>query len=134
MIIGLETLAMWFDPWTYALVGIVALLLFGKRLPEVGRSLGKGIAEFKKGLHDVQDELNREEPREPPAQPRLRAPEQGNEQPVERRLPSEQGPRSGKPPAGPTQRTSEPLIGPLPETKPSQTQDDDDSDSAFPPT
>src|SRR4051812_9227842 len=28
----------------------VAVLLFGKRLPEVGRSLGKGIIEFKKGL------------------------------------------------------------------------------------
>ncbi len=28
----------------------VAVLLFGSRLPEVGRSLGKGIIEFKKGL------------------------------------------------------------------------------------
>ena len=68
-------LAMLIDPWTYALVAIVALLLFGKRLPEVGRSLGKGIAEFKKGLHDVRSELDKEEP---PAEPprRLRPPEQ----------------------------------------------------------
>jgi TatA/E family protein of Tat protein translocase len=29
--------------------GTIALLLFGKRLPEVARSLGKGIVEFKKG-------------------------------------------------------------------------------------
>jgi sec-independent protein translocase protein TatA len=36
----------------------IAVLLFGKRLPEVGRSLGKGIIEFKKGLRGVEDELD----------------------------------------------------------------------------
>jgi len=36
----------------------VAVLLFGKRLPEVGRSLGRGIVEFKKGLNGVADELD----------------------------------------------------------------------------
>lgn len=36
----------------------VAVLLFGKRLPEVGRSLGKGIIEFKKGLNGLGDELD----------------------------------------------------------------------------
>ena len=35
----------------------VAVLLFGKRLPEVGRSLGKGIVEFKKGLKGVEEEV-----------------------------------------------------------------------------
>jgi sec-independent protein translocase protein TatA len=38
-------------------IGLVALLLFGRRLPEVGRSLGKGIVEFKKGLRDVEEEV-----------------------------------------------------------------------------
>jgi len=38
-------------------IGLVALLLFGRRLPEVGRSLGKGIVEFKKGLRDVEDDV-----------------------------------------------------------------------------
>lgn len=33
------------------------LLIFGKRLPEVGRSLGKGIVEFKKGLKGVEDDI-----------------------------------------------------------------------------
>ena len=33
------------------------LLIFGKRLPEVGKSLGKGIVEFKKGLKGVEDEV-----------------------------------------------------------------------------
>jgi sec-independent protein translocase protein TatA len=36
----------------------VAVLLFGKRLPEVGRSLGKGIIEFKKGLRGIEDEYD----------------------------------------------------------------------------
>ena len=36
----------------------VAVLLFGKRLPEVGRSLGKGIVEFKKGLSGAVDEFD----------------------------------------------------------------------------
>jgi sec-independent protein translocase protein TatA len=37
---------------------VIGLLLFGKRLPEVGRSLGKGIVEFKKGLRGVEDEVD----------------------------------------------------------------------------
>ena len=36
---------------------VVALLLFGKRLPEVGRSLGQGLVEFKKGLKGISDEV-----------------------------------------------------------------------------
>jgi sec-independent protein translocase protein TatA len=39
-------------------IGIIALVLFGRRLPEVGRSLGKGIVEFKKGLREVEDDVN----------------------------------------------------------------------------
>ncbi len=41
------------------IVGIVALLIFGRRLPEVARSLGKGIVEFKKGIADVEAEVER---------------------------------------------------------------------------
>ena len=37
---------------------LVGLLLFGRRLPEVGRGLGKSIVEFKKGLKDVTDEVD----------------------------------------------------------------------------
>jgi sec-independent protein translocase protein TatA len=35
-----------------------ALLIFGKRLPEVAKSLGKSFGEFKKGLQEGQNELN----------------------------------------------------------------------------
>jgi sec-independent protein translocase protein TatA len=44
-------------PMELMIVMGIAVLLFGKRLPEVGRSLGKGIVEFKKGLRGVEDEF-----------------------------------------------------------------------------
>jgi sec-independent protein translocase protein TatA len=39
------------------IIGVVMLLLFGRRLPEVGRSLGQGLVQFKKGLKDIGDEV-----------------------------------------------------------------------------
>ncbi|MEM9374501.1 MAG: twin-arginine translocase TatA/TatE family subunit [Planctomycetota bacterium] len=39
------------------IIGIVMLLLFGRRLPEVGKSLGQGIVSFKRGLKDIGDEV-----------------------------------------------------------------------------
>ncbi len=41
----------------WIIILIVALLIFGKRLPEVMKSLGKGIVEFKKGVKGVEDEV-----------------------------------------------------------------------------
>ena len=40
------------------IVGIVAVLLFGKRLPEVAKSLGKSYNEFRKGLNDLQSSVD----------------------------------------------------------------------------
>ena len=45
-------------PMEMMVVMIVAVLLFGKRLPEVGRSLGKGIVEFKKGIRGIEDDFD----------------------------------------------------------------------------
>lgn len=40
--------------WTeLVIVFLILLLLFGSRLPDVGRSLGKGIKSFKDGLSGV---------------------------------------------------------------------------------
>lgn len=37
---------------------LIIILLFGaKRIPEIGRSIGKGIQEFKKGMRDVESEM-----------------------------------------------------------------------------
>jgi sec-independent protein translocase protein TatA len=44
-------------PAEWMIIAAFGLILFGKRLPEVGRSLGKGIVEFKKGLKGVEDEV-----------------------------------------------------------------------------
>lgn len=38
------------------IVGVVALLLFGARLPIVARSLGQSVTELKKGLNECIDE------------------------------------------------------------------------------
>lgn len=45
------------DPGNWLILALIALLLFGKKLPEVGKSLGKGIIEFKKGLQGVEDDI-----------------------------------------------------------------------------
>ena len=37
-------------------IGFVALLIFGNRLPTLMRSLGQGVTEFKKGINGVEDE------------------------------------------------------------------------------
>ncbi len=41
------------------LIFLVVLLLFGaKRLPEIGRSLGKGIREFKSSVKEIEKEID----------------------------------------------------------------------------
>lgn len=42
----------------WIIIALFGLLIFGKRLPEVGKSLGRSIVEFKKGLKGVEDEVN----------------------------------------------------------------------------
>ena len=36
---------------------VVMLLLFGNRLPSVMRSLGRGVVEFKKGVHGIEEDI-----------------------------------------------------------------------------
>ncbi|GJQ28255.1 MAG: hypothetical protein HBSAPP03_01390 [Phycisphaerae bacterium] len=61
--------------WELLIILVIALLLFGRKLPEVGKSLGKGIVEFKKGLKGVSDDIDTESRRaELPAEKAYRAP------------------------------------------------------------
>jgi len=36
----------------------IGLLLFGRKLPEMGRSIGKTFKEFQKGMKGLEDEVN----------------------------------------------------------------------------
>lgn len=56
------------------LIVLIALLLFGpKKLPELGRAVGKTLREFKKGAYEIvssDDQTHKESaPREPLTQP-----------------------------------------------------------------
>jgi sec-independent protein translocase protein TatA len=53
------------SPEHILLVLIVGILLFGRKLPEVGRSLGKTVTEFRKGVKGLEDEVS--EPSSPRA-------------------------------------------------------------------
>ena len=47
-------------PWEIILLLLLALLLFGaKRLPEIGRSLGRGMREFKDSVSGKDDDEER---------------------------------------------------------------------------
>lgn len=37
---------------------VLGVLLFGRKLPDIGRSFGKTIVEFKKGVKGIEDEVN----------------------------------------------------------------------------
>jgi len=56
-------------PWHIILLLVIALLLFGgKRLPEIGRSLGSGMREFKDGITDESRKDAEAQPALPPAE------------------------------------------------------------------
>lgn len=38
------------------IIGFIVLVLFGSRLPNVMRSLGQGLVEFKKGVQGIDEE------------------------------------------------------------------------------
>jgi len=89
------------SPVHLVVIAIFGLLIFGKRLPEVGRGLGRSIVEFKKGLKGIDDEVeeqsSRPKNRDPYVEGGYRAPIESNPQ---------SGPRVDRP------RTAEPASAP----------------------
>ncbi|HEX3599325.1 MAG TPA: twin-arginine translocase TatA/TatE family subunit [Lacipirellulaceae bacterium] len=60
------------SPAHVLIFGIIAILLFGNRLPTVARSLGRSLTEFKKGMNDLEQEFKSSVYSEPtPAPPRV---------------------------------------------------------------
>ena len=53
-------------PWQVILFLVIALLLFGNRIPQVAKSLGKGITEFKKGVKSGETDEDDDEEEELP--------------------------------------------------------------------
>jgi sec-independent protein translocase protein TatA len=45
-------------PMEIAVIGVLAVLLFGRKLPEVARGMGKSIVEFKKGMKGLEDDMD----------------------------------------------------------------------------
>ena len=45
------------SPSEIVIILVIGLLLFGARLPQVGRSLGKSLTEFKRGLRGIESEI-----------------------------------------------------------------------------
>jgi sec-independent protein translocase protein TatA len=65
---SLTTLGFITPGWSEMLIlGFIALLLFGKRLPEVARSLGQGFVEFKKGMQTIDTDVRQAVYSDPPA-------------------------------------------------------------------
>ena len=70
----------WISPWELLILLLVVLLVFGpKRLPEMGRSLGKGLREFKSSIQGKEEDEHQALPaapstrvEEPSAAPRER--------------------------------------------------------------
>lgn len=63
----------------WILIGGVALLIFGRRLPDVARSIGKSIVEFKRGLRDVKDDIEESTRIDSSSTPKLNASDKSDE-------------------------------------------------------
>ena len=55
----------------WIVIGLIALLIFGRRLPDVARSVGKSIVELKKGIRDVKDDVEQQSRLSSDPEPRL---------------------------------------------------------------
>jgi sec-independent protein translocase protein TatA len=45
-------------PSEFLLIGVIAILLFGKNLPEMSRKVGKYLGDFRKSVQHIQSEIH----------------------------------------------------------------------------
>ncbi len=63
--------------WEVFVIAVVALLLFGNKLPSMMRSLGSSLSEFKRSMNDVRENVRKSiEEAGQPAEPKEVEPEQ----------------------------------------------------------
>lgn len=67
------------SPAHLLIFGVVAILLFGNRLPSVARSLGRSLVEFKKGMNELENEFKAQVYSEPTTTPRVTYSNDNNE-------------------------------------------------------
>lgn len=56
-------------PFEWIVIGLVAVVLFGSRLPELGRMLGRTLVQFKKGATEMQNEIQAASDETPSTEP-----------------------------------------------------------------
>ncbi len=59
-------------PELWVILGIVVVLFGGKKIPELMRSVGQGVGELQKGIHESKrtiENIKTEEPEDKPATP-----------------------------------------------------------------
>jgi sec-independent protein translocase protein TatA len=78
---------------------LVALVLFGRKLPEVARNMGRSLTQFKRGVQEASDEAAKElqltEEQPPPAKPADAAQASAAAKPPQPSPPSPQPPSCG---------------------------------------
>jgi sec-independent protein translocase protein TatA len=88
------------SPWHLMLIGVVAILLFGNRLPEVARSLGRSVNEFKRGLKEVKEDFDGAVKEDPPREKLAAPPDQEEAKQISDQAkvkePSESGPNDSR--------------------------------------
>lgn len=99
-----------FSPgWTeMVILGFIALMLFGKRLPEVARSLGQGFVEFKKGISGFENEMKSSIYSEPAPRPSTKRTNRVDEdlRPTGEKFEAPPEPAAEQPPATPPENSS----------------------------
>ncbi len=46
-------------PFELVVILVIVLLLFGRRVPEIAKALGKGVREFKRGISGLEEEIEK---------------------------------------------------------------------------